>query len=128
MQLPIQLEKIHKLVLRVQSSMPRPRPAPFKMKKGNAWLCAAGACGAAIVLSGILLWGDGTPQMPGGSGPWGPSVWQLPDGLGLALLVVMFFGVPFTAVLTFIGLVLRLGLRAALAIAGGAVFALVLIL
>ena len=98
------------------------------MKKGSAWLCGAGACGAAMVLSGILLWGDGTPQIPGGSGPWGPSVWRLPDGLGLALLVAMLFGVPFTAVLTFIGLVLRLGLRAALLIAGTLLFALVLIL
>jgi hypothetical protein len=111
-----------------ESLQRRARAVRFPMKKGSAWLCAAGACGAAVALSYVLLWGDGSPQIPGGSGPWGRSIWRLPDGLGLVLLVVLIFGVPLTAVLTFIGLILRLGPRSALWISGGVLLALVLIL
>lgn len=100
----------------------------FQMKQGSGWLCAAGACGAVVALSAILLWGDGSPQIPGGRATWGPSIWRLPDGLGLGLLVVLVFGIPFTAILTFIGLVLRAGLRTALWIAGLVLLTLVLIL
>ena len=98
------------------------------MKKGSIWLWAAGASGAVVVLSGILLWGDGRPQIPGGASPWGPTVWSLPDGLGLLLLVVLVFGVPGTAFLTFVGLALRFGARVALWIAGFVLYALLLIL
>jgi hypothetical protein len=99
------------------------------MKEGSGWLRAAGACGAVVAASFILLWGDGSPQIPGGSGTTsGPSIWQLPSGLGLILLVVLLFGTPLTALLAFIGLTFRLGLGAALWIAGLVLVALILIL
>ena len=99
------------------------------MKRGSGWLRAASVCGAVVAASFILLWGDGSPQIPGGAGAtWGPSIWQLPSGLGLVLLVVLVFGTPLAALLAFIGLTFRLGLGPALWIAGLVLFTLVLIL
>jgi hypothetical protein len=123
---PIHWKEIDMLLLRLRSALPRPRPVRFQMKKGSGWLRAAGACGAAMALTAILLWGDGGPQIADGRATWGPSIWHLPDGLVLALLVVLFYGVPFTAILTLIGFVLRVGPRAALWVAGFVVLGLVL--
>jgi hypothetical protein len=111
-----------------RTAWPRPRLIHFQMKKGGMWLWAAAASGAVVVLSGVLLWGDGTPQIHNGRGTWGPSIWHLPDGLGLVLLVVVVFGVPWTAFLAFVGVALRLGPRTALWIAGTLLLALLLIL
>ena len=90
------------------------------MKKGSAWLLAAAVSGAVVLLSGIELWADKTPPIGGGPGGW--------DLFGLVRLMLLLYGVPCTAVLAFVGLTLRLGLRPALWIAGTLLLALILML
>jgi hypothetical protein len=84
--------EVQKVLRRLRSVLPRPRSIHFQMKPGSIWLCAAGVCSAAVAVGAILLW----------------------SLVGLASIAVVIYGLPLTLALTFVGLTVRAGQRAAL--------------
>ena len=92
-----------------------PPPSRMPMKRGSIWFCAAGVCGAAVLIAGLLLSGAGGPLLPGAGAPTvTPARWNLPDWTVLSSIAVVLLGTPLTALLALIGIAFRIdavGLR-----------------
>ena len=100
------LESLDERARSLLASIPR-----FYMpkKRGRIWFYAAGVCGVAVLIAGILLWGAGGPLLPGAGAPTvTPARWNLSDGTVLASIAVVLLGLPVTALLAVIGIAFRI--------------------